>query len=84
MSAIQKLVAALLPKKWAENMEAASRNWMARCSTCGFERSFWDAGGIRWKAAGKLNRYLFCPKCGRARWHAIYKRQTNDVHAKTS
>ncbi len=25
---------------------------MARCETCGDERSIWELGGIRWKAAG--------------------------------
>jgi len=81
MSSLQKFVIAILPKKWAARMEAESRTWMARCSSCGFERSIWEAGGIRWKAAGTERRYLSCPECGRAQWHTIYKRQTNDIHA---
>ena len=44
---------ALLPKKWAGSMERESRTWMARCS-CGFERTIWEAGGIRWKAAERF------------------------------
>jgi len=74
MSSLQKLFVAVLPKKWAESMEAESRNWIARCP-CGFERSFWEAGGIRWKAAGRERRYLSCPHCGHSRWHTIYKRR---------
>ena len=81
MSSIQKFVVAVLPKKWAASIEAASRTWTARCCSCSFERSFWDAGGIRWKGAGKEKVYLSCPKCGQAHWHTIYKRQANDVHA---
>jgi len=82
MSPLQKLMLAVLPKKWAARVEAESRTWIARCSSCGFERSFWELGGIRWKAAGSERRYLYCPKCGQARWHTISKRQTPDMHTK--
>ena len=43
-------------------MEADSRLWMLRCS-CGFEQSWWDAGGIRWKAVGNPRRWKQCPQC---------------------
>jgi len=76
MSPLQKLVVAVLPKKWAASVEAESRVWIARCSSCGFERSVWELGGIRWKAAGTVRRYLFCPRCGQAHWHTISKWQT--------
>lgn len=82
MTSLQKLVVAILPKKWAASLESESRTWIMRCSSCGLERSVWEAGGIRWKAAGSVRRYLFCPKCGRSQWHAIYKRQAEDVQAK--
>jgi hypothetical protein len=72
MSFIQKLFFAVLPKKWAENMEAESRRWMTRCP-CGVERSIWETGGIRWKAAGKERLYLTCPKCRQSHWHKVYK-----------
>ena len=79
MSSLQKLVVALLPGKWAASLESESRTWIMRCSSCGLERSVWEAGGIRWKAAGTARRYLFCPKCGGSHWYTIYKRQTEDV-----
>jgi hypothetical protein len=78
MSSLQKMIVAFLPKKWAASVEAESRTWVACCSSCGFERSVWELGGIRWKAAGNERRYLYCPKCGQARWHTITKRQTAD------
>ena len=28
----------------------SSKQWMLKCPNCQFERSYWDAGGIRWKA----------------------------------
>lgn len=75
MSSLQKFAVAVLPKKWAASMEAESRTWIVRCSSCGLERSFWEAGGIRWKAAGTERRYLYCPKCGRFHWHTVYRQQ---------
>lgn len=71
MSFVQRLVADLVPRSWA--MEAESRAWMARCEECGTERSIWDLGGIRWKAAGSPRRRLACPKCGRTSWHLIHR-----------
>ena len=76
MSSLQKLIVAVLPKKWAVSVESESRTWIARCSSCGLERSIWEIGDIRWKAAGTERRYLYCPKCGGSYWHTIYKRQT--------
>jgi hypothetical protein len=54
-------------------MEAESRQRMIRCP-CGFERSIWEAGGIRWKAAGRKRCYLRCPSCGKSHWCVVYKR----------
>lgn len=70
VSLIQKLFVAVLPRRWAESMEAESRSWEARCS-CGFSRSIWDLGGIRWKAAGQARQYLACPECGQRSWHTV-------------
>jgi len=72
MSLIQKFFVWFLPRRWAESMEAESRRWMVRCP-CGFERSFWDLGGIRWKAAGNERRYLRCPQCRQRHWNTISK-----------
>ncbi len=82
MSSLQKLVVAVLPRKWAASIESESRTWMERSSSCEMERSLWEAGGIRWKAAGTERRYLYCPKCARSQWHTIYKRQTEDVRVR--
>ena len=73
MSATQRFFATVLPASWARSMEAESRAWMVRCP-CGFERSVWDMGGIRWKAAGKPKQYLLCRSCGQLNWHTIYRK----------
>ena len=77
MSFMQKLFVAILPRKWAESMEAESRRWMARCP-CGFERSVWELGWIRWKAAGRDHQYVSCPQCGQSHWHTLYKKRANE------
>lgn len=63
-----------VPRSWAASMEAESREWMVRCGACGYERSVWDLGGIRWKAAGTSKQYRRCPSCGQRSWHTIYRR----------
>jgi DNA-directed RNA polymerase subunit RPC12/RpoP len=58
----------------AAEMEAESRTWMVRCRKCGTERSIWDMGGIRYKAAGKPKRLIRCTTCGRRRWADVYRK----------
>lgn len=78
MSSIQKFFVAILPPRWAAKMEAESRSWIVRCS-CGYARSIWDLGGIRWGAAGQPRRYLSCPQCGKSSWHTVsYERRANE------
>lgn len=55
----------------AAAMEAHSRAWMVQCPDCGFERSIWDLGGIRYKAAGNPRMLVRCPNCGKAGWHKV-------------
>lgn len=73
MSWIQRFFTFILPRSWAESMEADSRKWMLKCLRCGFERSFWDMGGIRWKATGNQRNYIKCSSCGKRSWHQAYK-----------
>lgn len=77
MSRTQKLFTSLVPRKWAADMEASSRSWMIRCGACGYEQSVWDAGGIRWKAAGTAKRRMRCAHCGERSWHTIYRKQAD-------
>jgi hypothetical protein len=63
----------LLPRRWADALEADSRRWMVACP-CGHERSVWDIGGIRYKAVGSPRWWMRCPRCGRRTWHTVVKR----------
>ena len=34
--------------------------------------SYWEMGGIRWKAKGEQRNYLKCINCGKRSWHHSY------------
>jgi hypothetical protein len=72
MSWIQRFFVAIFPGAWARSMEADSRRWFMKCLKCGFERSYWEMGGIRWKATGEQGNYLKCINCGKRSWHHSY------------
>ena len=62
---------------FGEGVERESREWLAICSKCGHERSIWELGGVRFKAASKGKRQrMRCPACGEAGWHRIERRKT--------
>ena len=72
MSRIQRLLMKVLPASWAEDMRADSQAWKLRCP-CGHERSFWEIGGVRWKAYGNSRLWMRCPRCGKRSWHTTYR-----------
>jgi rRNA maturation endonuclease Nob1 len=74
MSGIQNFARKFLPASWAASMEKESREWMLRCQGCGAERSVWEMGGIRWKAAGNPTRLMHCGHCGALTRHTTYKK----------
>lgn len=79
MSFVQKFIATVLPPRWVASLETASRDWKLQCP-CGHERSVWEAGGIRWKAAGTPKVLLPCPACGQKTWQTcVHKPGTADV-----
>ena len=80
MSFIQRLLMSVLPAAWADDMRADSQAWTIRCR-CGHERSFWEIGGVRWKAYGNSRLWMRCPRCGTRSWHTTYRRQDRDSAA---
>ena len=72
MSRTQRFFKLIMPRKWFASAEAESRKWMMRCP-CGASRTVWDAGGIRWKAAGKPRTWRRCFQCGERTWHVVEK-----------
>ena len=74
LSFVQRLFTGLLPRAAADSMRAELLLWMMRCRDCGFERSVWEIGGIRWKAKGNSRTWRRCPSCGRRTGHDIYRK----------
>jgi hypothetical protein len=76
MSRIQQVISRRVPATWAASMEAESRTWMVCCRSCGFERSLWELGGIRWKKKGSGKSWTWgrCPQCGKLGVHSISRR----------
>lgn len=68
MTWFQALVLRFLPHAKAE-----SQDWMLRCP-CGGEVSFWDIGGIRYKAKGNPRKLWRCKNCGNLTWHSVYRK----------
>ena len=67
----QKLLLSVLPPPWARAMRTESERWKIRCP-CDYERSVWEAGGIRWMAKGRSRQLMVCPQCKQRTWHEIY------------
>jgi ribosomal protein S27E len=47
---------------------------MLKCNNCGSEKSVWEHGGIRWKAAGNPTRRMLCGSCGTLSAHTTYRK----------
>ncbi|MEZ5427263.1 MAG: hypothetical protein R2747_13420 [Pyrinomonadaceae bacterium] len=84
MTFVQKLFTAILPRAWTESMRAESLEWMIKCPDCGFERSVWEAGGVRWKAKGNPRRRMVCVQCGGRTWHTICRKTDESDSARTT
>ncbi len=66
---IQRVAGAVL----GDGVEAESRMWMFTCD-CGEAWSIWDAGGVRYKAAGEPMKLSECPGCGTRKMRKLQKR----------
>jgi hypothetical protein len=76
MSIWQRLFAKRSPDTQMGDVEAESRSWMVKCP-CGFERSIWELGGVRYGARSRGKKLLRrCGQCGRFRWHSVYRKET--------
>lgn len=78
MSFIQRIVKTILPRNWGESIETESREWMISCP-CGYSRSIWDIGGIRWKAKGVRTVFMMCRQCRERTMHKISRDGVGEV-----
>jgi hypothetical protein len=70
MSWVQRLFKQFMGRQSFAAAEAESKTWMMHCP-CGHVQSVWDAGGIRYKAAGRPKKYAKCPACGQSTWQLV-------------
>ena len=84
MSFIQRVMKSFLSEEAAKDMEAHSRSWYLKCPRCGFEKSIWEMGGIRWKATGNSKNYMRCINCGERSWHQMYRKSVDTESAELS
>ena len=77
MAGFRDMISKVMPKTWAAQAEAESRQWMIRCEACGYEQSVWDAGGMRWKAAGSPRIRRTCPGCHTTGWHTLVRKDAD-------
>lgn len=61
--AVRDLILCLMPARWRDAAIAESREWHMVCTACGHAVSVWDAGGLRWLAAGRPLTRALCPGC---------------------
>ena len=74
LSLAQRIVTSLLPGR-ADEIERQSREWFIVCPSCGLERTYWDIGGVRYKARSRGKRLgLRCPSCGKRSMHPVEHR----------
>ena len=69
------LILAIFPKHLAKAMEEDSKLWMLVCPKCSSEISFWDIGGIRYKAKGNPKKLRRCLSCNEVSWHSVKRRE---------
>jgi hypothetical protein len=75
----QRFAKKILPERAYRAIEEGTRQWLIECP-CGHKQDFWDAGGIRYKAAGEPRQLYPCPACGKAKWHKIRKKGPGEEH----
>jgi hypothetical protein len=63
----------VLPSKAFAAIKGDTKKWLMECS-CGYKQDYWDAGGVRYKAAGEPRRLGYCPACGKNTMQKIRKK----------
>ena len=73
MPAEHRFLQFVLPVEAFAAVRAGTKEWLAECP-CGNKQDLWDAGGVRYLAAGQPRRLGYCPACGRRRMQKIRRK----------
>ena len=67
----------VLPARAFSAVKAGTKQWLAECR-CGHKQDYWNAGGVRYKAAGEPRRLCHCPVCGKGTMQKIRKKSESE------
>jgi len=68
-----RFLRSILPAKAFVAVKAGTKMWLSECQ-CGHKNDYWDAGGVRYMAAGEPRRLCYCPVCGKGTVQIIRKK----------
>ncbi|MBL1280998.1 MAG: hypothetical protein COA33_012030 [Fluviicola sp.] len=73
LSKSQKIMRFFTSKERFAEIKKESIQWGFTCEECKERTSFWDIGGVRYKATGNPIMQFACPKCKVKRLQTINK-----------
>jgi hypothetical protein len=68
-----RFLKAIVPQRAFEAMRQGTRQWLIECK-CGSKVDYWDAGGVRYKAAGEPRQLTPCAACGTVTWQKVRRK----------
>ena len=73
MLAEHRFLKFILPAKAFAAVRTGTKQWFSECP-CGHKLDLWDAGGVRYMAAGEPRQFGRCSACGKTTMHKIRKK----------
>ncbi|MBM3200226.1 hypothetical protein FJZ53_04775 [Candidatus Woesearchaeota archaeon] len=78
MGLIRSVLRKASPKRF-KGVVKESKSWHFVCKTCGYKKSVYDSGGIRYKAKPNKVALGRCPVCKKFRWFKIIKKNKKQI-----
>jgi uncharacterized OB-fold protein len=73
--ALRALILRIMPRGMRERAIEESKEWFVICPSCGHARSYWEIGGLRYRARSKGKRVGHrCAECGKWGMHKVERR----------
>jgi predicted RNA-binding Zn-ribbon protein involved in translation (DUF1610 family) len=73
--ALRDVILRLMPRGMRERAIQESKEWFVICPSCGHARSYWEIGGLRYKASSRGKRTGHtCSQCGKWSMHRVERR----------
>ena len=71
------MLSRVLPRRAYRALCEGTKNCLIECP-CGARRDVWEAGGIRYKAAGEPRQFGSCAACGKATWQKVRRKREEE------